>query len=286
MSEDTTKDTAEETNDATEAPVAPAETAAEAADDAPGESSSKGSSDEASSWKARLKRRRRTTRSGRKRSNRAMIAANPGPHPTAEAVQMLKAFKQPKFDQAVECCIHLGIDPRQADQQLRGAITMPHGTGKSARVVCFCSDDKVEAVKAAGAIEAGGDALGEKIQGGWFDFDIAIASPDMMRVVGKLGRVLGPKGLMPSPKAGTVTPDIETAVAEFSAGKSEYRNDDGGNLHIVVGRMGFSEDKLTDNLQHFIDLVDNLRPASVKGTYIKRCVISGTMTPGVEVAIS
>jgi large subunit ribosomal protein L1 len=279
MSEDTTKDTVqEETADApVEAATQPAET------DSPVKAAV---SEDASSWKARLKRRRRPTRSGRKRSNRELIGANPGPHSPADAVTMLKSFKQPKFDQAVECCMHLGIDPRQADQQLRGAITMPHGTGKSARVICFCSDDKIEAVKAAGAIEAGGDELGAKIKEGWFDFDIAIASPDMMRVVGQLGRVLGPKGLMPSPKAGTVTPDIETAVAEFAAGKSEYRNDDGGNLHIIVGRMGFSNDKLTENLQHFIDLVDKLRPASVKGTYVKRCVISGTMTPGVEVEVS
>ena len=163
---------------------------------------------------------------------------------------------------------------------------MPHGTGKTARVVCFCGEDKVEAVKAAGAIEAGGDDLGEKIKGGWFDFDVAVASPDMMRVVGQLGRVLGPKGLMPSPKAGTVTPDVEAAVSEFAAGKSEYRNDDGGNLHVIIGRMGFTEAQLSDNLTHFLDLVEKIRPASVKGVYNKKCVISGTMTPSVEVAIS
>lgn len=242
--------------------------------------------DEYSSWKSRLRRRRRRTRSGRKVNNREYAAQHAGAHAPADAVKVLKGFKQPKFDQAVECCMHLGIDPRQADQQLRGAVTMPHGTGKSARVVCFCSEDKVEAVKAAGAVDAGGDDLGEKIKGGWFDFDVAIASPDMMRVVGQLGRVLGPKGLMPSPKAGTVTPDVETAVSEFSAGKAEYRNDDGGNLHIVIGRMGFTEDQLTDNLNHFLELVDKARPASVKGIYMKKCVISGTMTPGVEVAVS
>jgi len=243
-------------------------------------------SEEAKSWKARLRRRRRRTRSSRKRSNRELALNNVGPHGPSDAVKLLKSFKQTSFDQTVECCVHLGIDPRQADQQLRGAVTMPHGTGKAARVVCFCTDDKIDAMKAAGAIEAGGDDLGKKIKDGWFDFDVAIASPDMMRVVGQLGRVLGPKGLMPSPKAGTVTPDIETAVAEFAAGKSEYRNDDGGNLHIVIGRMGFSEDQLSDNLQHFITLVDNARPASVKGIYMKKCVISGTMTPGVEVAVS
>ncbi len=242
--------------------------------------------EENSSWKARLRRRRRRTRSGRKRSNKTFASDNAGPHTAANAVGVLKKFKQPKFDQAVECSMHLGIDPRQADQQLRGAITMPHGTGKTARVVCFCGEDKVEAAKAAGAVEAGGDDLGEKIKGGWFDFDIAIASPDMMRVVGQLGRVLGPKGLMPSPKAGTVTPDVVAAVGEFAAGKAEYRNDDGGNLHVIIGRMGFDESQLAENLQHFLDLVEKIRPASVKGVYVKKCVISGTMTPGVEVAIS
>ncbi|MCH2136803.1 MAG: 50S ribosomal protein L1 [Phycisphaerales bacterium] len=241
--------------------------------------------EETSSWKSRLRRRRRRTRSARKQSNKALATESTAGTP-AEAVATLKRFKQPKFDQAVECCIHLGIDPRQADQQLRGAITMPHGTGKTARVVCFCGEDKIEAVKAAGAIEAGGDDLGEKIKGGWFDFDVAVASPDMMRVVGQLGRVLGPKGLMPSPKAGTVTPDVEAAVSEFAAGKSEYRNDDGGNLHVVIGRMGFTEEQLAENLEHFLELVEKIRPASVKGVYIKKCVISGTMTPSVEVAVS
>ena len=192
--------------------------------------------EENSSWKARLRRRRRRTRSGRKRSNKTFASDNAGPHTAANAVGVLKKFKQPKFDQAVECSMHLGIDPRQADQQLRGAITMPHGTGKTARVVCFCGEDKVEAAKAAGAVEAGGDDLGEKIKGGWFDFDIAIASPDMMRVVGQLGRVLGPKGLMPSPKAGTVTPDVVAAVgalrsASFSSAMALH-------CDVVIVAMG------------------------------------------------
>jgi large subunit ribosomal protein L1 len=206
--------------------------------------------------------------------------------PIKDAISALKSFKQTKFDQTVECCVHLGIDPRQADQQLRGALTMPNGVGKSSRVICFCSNDKIEAMKAAGAVEAGNDDLAKKITEGWFDFDVAIASPDMMRVVGQLGRVLGPKGLMPSPKAGTVTPDAETAVAEFAAGKAEYRNDDGGNIHAIIGKMSFSEENLVENLEHFMNTIDKIRPASTKGNYIKKCVISGTMTPGVEVAVS
>ncbi|MDP7069763.1 MAG: 50S ribosomal protein L1 [Phycisphaerales bacterium] len=242
--------------------------------------------EERTAWKARLARRRRRTRSSRGAENRKMAEAAAGSHPAADAVRILKNFKPAKFDQTVECCLHLGIDPRQADQQLRGALSMPKGTGKTARVICFCAADKVDDAKAAGAIEAGSDELAEKIRNGWFEFDVAIASPDMMRVVGQLGKVLGPKGLMPSPKAGTVTPDAITAVGEFAAGKSEYRNDDGGNLHIVIGRLSFSEADLTENLEFFLSTIEKLRPAAVKGHYMKKCVISGTMTPGVEVSVS
>ena len=242
--------------------------------------------EERTAWKARLRRRRRRTRSGRVANNRKIANDHPGQHTVAKAVSVLKQFKPAKFDQSVECCLHLGIDPRQADQQLRGAVSMPKGSGKSARVICFCGDDKIDEAKAAGAIDAGNDDLAARIKGGWFDFDVAIASPDMMRVVGQLGKVLGPKGLMPSPKAGTVTPDAMTAVKEFAAGKSEYRNDDGGNLHVVIGRFSFSEEDLVENLSFFLDTIEKLRPAAVKGHYMKRCVISGTMTPGVEVAVS
>jgi large subunit ribosomal protein L1 len=159
----------------------------------------------------------------------------------AEAIKALRTFKAPKFDQTVNVVVNLGIDPKAADQALRGSIAMPHGIGRSARVVCFCQSDKVAAAKAAGAVEAGGDELVAKIEGGWMDFDVAVASPDMMRVVSKLGKVLGPKGLMPSPKAGTVTPDVAAAVKEYGAGKQEYRNDDGGNVHCVLGKMSFNE---------------------------------------------
>ncbi|MEE2907448.1 MAG: 50S ribosomal protein L1 [Planctomycetota bacterium] len=239
-----------------------------------------------SAYPARLYRRRRTQFSRRRMNNRTMSMESPAAKSVDNAVKMLKSFKKTSFDQTVECCVHLGIDPRQAEQQLRGALTMPKGIGKSARVVCFCPDDKVDSIKAAGAVEAGGDELAKKITDGWFEFDVAVASPDMMKVVGKLGRVLGPKGLMPSPKAGTVTPDVETAVAEFAAGKAEYRNDDGGNIHAIIGKMSFSEEDLTENLQYFLDTIDRIRPASTKGTYLKKCVISGTMTPGVEVAVA
>jgi large subunit ribosomal protein L1 len=150
--------------------------------------------------------------------------------------------------------------------------------------VCFCQSDKVAAAKAAGAIEAGGEELVAKIEGGWMEFDVAVASPDMMRIVSKLGKVLGPKGLMPSPKAGTVTPDVAGAVKEYGAGKQEYRNDDGGNVHCVIGKMSFKDEQLVANLSHFIATIEKARPASVKGTYLKKCVISAAMSPGVLVS--
>ncbi|MBN1553851.1 MAG: 50S ribosomal protein L1 [Phycisphaerae bacterium] len=206
--------------------------------------------------------------------------------PLAEAVAALKGFDQPKFDSTVELVMHLGIDPRQADQALRGSISLPHGIGKSKTVIAFCEGSDAEAAKAAGAVEAGGEELVDKISKGWMDFDVAIAHPGMMKIVSKLGRTLGPTGKMPSPKAGTVTPKVADAVKEFAAGKVEYRNDDGGNLHIPVGKMSFDNDKLVENIQHFITFVRRAKPATSKGTYIKKVAISGTMTPGVEVDVA
>lgn len=205
--------------------------------------------------------------------------------PLADAVKQLKKFQGPKFDQSVDVCLHLGIDTTHADQQLRGAISLPKGIGKAKRVVAFCGPDDVDACKEAGAIEAGGEELVKKVQDGWMDFDVAVAKPDMMRFIGKLGKVLGPRGLMPSPKAGTVTPDIATAVKEYGAGKVEYRNDKGGNIHASVGRMSFSEDDLLANLDHFITTIEKAKPAAAKGQYIKSVTISGTMTPGVRVQV-
>lgn len=223
--------------------------------------------------------------SKRAKANRAIADQHSGPQSAANAMKILKSFKGPSFDQTVECCVHLAIDPRQADQQIRGSVAMPKGIGKTARVICFCGDDKVEAAKAAGAIEAGGESLVEKVSGGWFDFDVAVASPDMMRVVSKLGRVLGPKGMMPSPKAGTVTPDVATAVTEYSAGKLEYRNDDTGNVHCVIGKMSFDEEDLLANFNCFFGIIDKAKPASTKGEYVKNCVVSGTMTPAIQIAV-
>lgn len=223
--------------------------------------------------------------SKRAAANAQIAAKATGPLEILDAVKAVKSFKGPRFDQSLEVCVHLGIDSRQADQQLRGSISMPKGIGKTARVICFCNEDTAGKARAAGAIEAGGDDLVKKIEGGWMEFDVAVASPEMMRTVSKLGRVLGPKGLMPSPKTGTVTKEVETAIREYSAGKLEYRNDDGGNVHCLLGKMSFSDEDLVANFEHFMGIIQKLKPASSKGQYVKKCVISGTMTPGVQVTV-
>ena len=181
--------------------------------------------------------------------------------------------------------MHLGVDPRQADQNIRGSISLPHGIGKARKVIAFCDGDDVAAAAQAGAVEAGGDELVKKIQDGWTDFDVAIATPQMMRTVSRLGRILGPQGKMPSPKAGTVVKDIPTAVAEYSAGKIEYRNDDGGNLHLAVGKVSFDDEKLIENIETFVNHIRRLRPASAKGTFIKKVCLSGSMTPAVQLDV-
>jgi large subunit ribosomal protein L1 len=201
----------------------------------------------------------------------------------AEAVATLKKFKAPKFDQTVNVCMHLNLDPAQSEQNLRGAISLPKGIGKSKRVIAFCQSDVAQQALAVGAVKAGGEDLVAEIEKGWMDFDVAVASPDMMRVVSKLGKVLGPKGLMPSPKAGTVTPNIPEAVKEYSAGKVEYRSDKGGNIHAVIGKMSFPDQSLVENLEFFIHAIEKSRPATVKGHYIKKITVSGAMTPGVQI---
>ena len=205
--------------------------------------------------------------------------------PLDAAVDKLKSFKPTKFDQTVECVLWLGIDPKQADQIIRGSISLPHGVGKQKKVIAFCDDSTVEAAKKAGAIEAGTDELVKKITDGWSDFDVAIASPKVMGKVGKLGRVLGPQGKMPSPKNGTVTDDVLTAVAEFTAGKIEFKNDTGGNVHAVVGKMSFDKKKLVDNVQAFLSHINRMKPSSTKGTFIKKMCLSATMSPGVLVNV-
>jgi len=204
----------------------------------------------------------------------------------AEAVEKIKLLNTVKFDQSVECVVHLGIDTKQADQLVRGSISLPHGIGKQKKVVAFCEDSQIEAAKQAGAIEAGCDELIKKVSDGWADFDVAIASPKVMGKVGKLGRLLGPQGKMPSPKNGTVTDDVATAVTEFAAGKIEFKNDAGGNIHIAVGKQSFAAEKLVENIEAFLAHIKKVRPASVKGTYIKKVCISATMSPSVTVNYS
>ncbi len=224
----------------------------------------------------------------RKRSKRYQNEAQKAvqaPLPLAEAVKKLKTFASTKFDQSVEIAMHLGIDTKQAEQAVRGAVSLPHGIGKVRRVIAFCEESDAAAAKAAGAVEAGADELIAKVMDGWTDFDVAIASPKVMGKVGKLGRVLGPQGKMPSPKNGTVTPDVVQAVKEFTAGKVEFRNDAGGNVHAVVGKLSFDEAKLAENIDAFINHIKRLRPTSMKGAYIKKVCLSATMSPSVQLAV-
>ena len=208
------------------------------------------------------------------------------PLPLADAVDVLKKFESAKFDETVELAVQLGIDPRQANQLVRGAYSLPNGIGKTVRVIAFAEGEAAEQAKANGAIEVGGEELAKKITDGWLDFDVAIAHPGMMRHVGKLGRVLGPHGKMPSPKSGTVTDDVGGVVGEFVAGKIEFRNDDSGNLHVVVGKKSFPNDKLVENIQVFMDHLTSLKPQTSKGVFLKKASIACTMSPGVPVKLS
>jgi large subunit ribosomal protein L1 len=203
-----------------------------------------------------------------------------------EAVRALKGFEGTKFDQSVEIAIRLGLDAAQADQIVRGSIVLPHGIGKEQRVVVFAKGPAAEEAREAGADVVGEEDLANKIKDGWTDFDACIASPDMMKLVGPLGRVLGPRGLMPSPRAGTVTPDVGKTVREYKAGKVEFRNDKAGNVQAVVGKLSFDTPKLTENIQAFIDKIMSLKPAAVKGAYVRSAFLSATMSPSVRLAIS
>lgn len=200
-----------------------------------------------------------------------------------EAVKLLKGLPSAKFDETVEVHFRLGVDPRKADQMIRGTTMLPHGTGKEMRVCVFAEGDKEKEAKDAGADVVGGDDLAKKIEGGWFDFDVCIATPDMMKVVGKLGRALGPRGLMPNPKAGTVTFDIGKAVSDAKAGKVEYRTDRTAIVHMAIGKASFSESDLLDNYGTVIDEIIKAKPASAKGRYIKSIAMTTTMGPGVHV---
>jgi len=202
-----------------------------------------------------------------------------------EALEILKGMKGAKFDETVEIHMKLGIDVKKADQNVRGTLSMPNGTGKSVKLIAFAQGANAEAAKEAGADEVGDEDMAKRIQDGWMDFDVVVATPDMMRVVGRLGRVLGPQGKMPSPKSGTVTEDIATAVSEFKAGKIEFRADASGNLHAPVGKKSFEKQALKENIDAFISHIKSVRPASAKGRYIQRAVIATTMGPGLRLAV-
>jgi large subunit ribosomal protein L1 len=205
--------------------------------------------------------------------------------PLKEAVEKIKKFNNTKFDQTVEIHMRLGVDPKQADQIIRGSVVLPNGIGRTQRVAVFAKGDLAEAAKAAGADVVGQEDLAQKIKDGFTDFDVCIAAPDMMGLVGPLGKVLGPRGLMPSPRAGTVTPDVARVVKEYKAGKVEFRNDSTGIVHAVVGKVSFDSAQLQENIETFIHFVQGLKPQSVKGQYVKSVALCATMSPSVRVAI-
>jgi len=204
-------------------------------------------------------------------------------YPPLAAVRLVKETSPTKFDGTVDVAMRLGVDPRKADQMVRGTVNLPHGTGKTARVLVFAMGDKAEDARAAGADEVGGDELIEKVGGGYLDFDAVVATPDMMGRVGRLGRVLGPRGLMPNPKTGTVTPDVAKAVSDIKGGKIEFRVDRQSNLHFIIGKASFSESQLAENYAAALEEVLRLKPASSKGRYLRKVTFSSTMGPGIGV---
>jgi len=216
-----------------------------------------------------------------------------GPVELPKAVETLKGLeaslpkdvKPCKFDQTVEVAVRLGVDPKQADQIVRGSIVLPHGIGKSQRVLVFAQGENADAATEAGADHVGGKELADKIKEGWLEFDVAIATPDMMGVVGPLGRVLGPRGLMPSPRAGTVTQDVANTVREYKAGKVEFRCDAAGNVHCVVGKLSFETAQLYDNIEALLAFIQSLKPSAAKGTYVRNVAVTATVTPGIAVAV-
>ena len=221
-----------------------------------------------------------------KKYNEALKSIEDGKlYPISEGIELLKKISFAKFDETVELHVRLGVDPKYADQQVRGAMVLPHGTGKSKRVLVFAKGDKVKEAEDAGADFVGSDEIVQKIQGGWLDFDVAVATPDMMGTVGRLGKILGPRGLMPNPKLGTVTMDLNKAVAEIKAGKVEYRTDKAGNVHCPIGKVSFDASKLEENFRALVDTLIRVRPAAAKGQYIRSVTVTSTMGPAIHVAV-
>jgi large subunit ribosomal protein L1 len=225
----------------------------------------------------------------RKRSRRYQKAAakvdRTKRYPVVEGMSLIKSLAGPKFDEAVYVAVRIGIDAKKTDQLVRGSVSLPKGTGKSIRIAVFADGERAKEAQAAGSDFVGAADLAEKIEGGFTDFDMTIASPDMMRFVGKLGKVLGPQGKMPSPKAGTVTPNVAAAVKEFKAGKIEFRTDAGANVHAAIGKKSFGAEDLASNLVAFLDHLRTLRPAQAKGAFIQKVVVSTSMGPGVMLAV-
>lgn len=206
-------------------------------------------------------------------------------YPVIEGLALIKSLAGPKFDETIDVAVRIGIDAKKTDQLVRGSVSLPKGTGKSVKIAVFAEGERAKAALAAGADFVGSADLADKIEKGWTDFDMTIASPDMMKYVGKLGKVLGPQGKMPSPKAGTVTPNVEAAVREFKAGKIEFRTDAGANVHAAIGKKSFQAEDLAANLTAFLDHLRTLRPAQAKGEFIKKVVVSASMGPGVALAV-
>lgn len=221
---------------------------------------------------------------GKKYAEAAKLVDANVQYSAADAIELVKKTATAKFDETVEVAFRLGVDPKKADQQIRGAVVLPHGTGKTVRVLVFAKGDKAKEAEAAGADFVGDEDMINKINQGWFEFDAVVATPDMMASVGKLGRVLGPKGLMPNPKTGTVTFDVKRAVEEIKAGKIEYRVDRQGNVHAPIGKISFDNEKLAENFSTLLDTIVKAKPAAAKGTYLKSVTLSSTMGPGVRVA--
>ena len=226
-------------------------------------------------------------KTGKRYSEAAKLIEKTKTYDLEEAVALVKKTASAKFDETIEAHFRLGVDGRHADQQVRGAVVLPHGTGKTVKVLVFAKGVKLDEAQAAGADYVGGEELVPKIQNeGWLDFDVIVATPDMMGVVGRLGRVLGPKGLMPNPKAGTVTMDVTKAINDIKAGKIEYRLDKSNIIHVPIGKASFTEEQLTDNFQTLIDAVVKAKPAAAKGQYIKSLVVASTMGPGVKLNVT
>jgi large subunit ribosomal protein L1 len=223
---------------------------------------------------------------GKKYNESAKLIDRDATYASAQAIELVKKAATAKFDETVEAAVRLGVDPRKQDQNVRGVVVLPHGTGKTQRVLVFAKGDKLKEAEAAGADYVGDAELIQKIQQGWFEFDVCVATPDMMGEVGKLGRILGGKGLMPNPKAGTVTNDVAKAIAEIKAGKIEYRLDKAGQIHAPIGKVSFDAEKLQENFKALIDALNRAKPAAAKGDYLKNVAVSSTMGPSVRVNAS